>query len=142
MVDLVGAHWSISLIYFTFSVGFGACAFILVLDKTDALPLKPDLVLICLFIGNDLTECALRRIKPTFLESWFDRENLLLYLIPKRLIQIMEEQSKTGRKAGTIQDENVVTMDIVDSYEEAVDQFPWLLDPMKEEPTLSGCFTH
>jgi hypothetical protein len=110
-------------------------------------PLDPDLIVVNLFIGNDLQE--LIGIKPN---PWpgrvFDRERLLTYRISKRLLILSRESKRkaadvaavTARMAATSPVENRI---LIRPGERIVPQhlaevFPWLDDPPLEPPVISS----
>jgi len=110
--------------------------------KKEALKLNPDLVVISLFIGNDLTDNlkSLRLIKTEnrydrLIRSLFDLENILLYLLPKRLSLIANEEEKLAfGNMATLQDEDWAGDSVFNMEDIRKGQFPWLLDPLKETP--------
>ena len=56
----------------------------LYLLQREALPRHPDILLVNLFIGNDVEGKSGRRVMSAFL----DRSNLLIYQVPRRLLRI------------------------------------------------------
>jgi hypothetical protein len=93
------------------------------LMEKEALPLEPDVVVIDLFVGNDLTDDY--GCNPSPLRKLFDRENLMLYTVPRRLWAWAGEKRRLGAQAV-----GVPQMD-------AAKDFPWLDDPSKEIQTAS-----
>jgi hypothetical protein len=95
------------------------------LMQKEALGLNPDLIVIDLFVGNDIVDDY--GCNPSPLRKWLDRENLLLYTVPRRLWRWGRERERAGGAGGVPQ---------VDSAWQS-SGFDWLDDPSKENPTLS-----
>lgn len=55
---------------------------------TVVLPLRPDAVIVSLFLGNDLHETSPWTAGDRWLADWFDRGNVLLLQVPRRLWQV------------------------------------------------------
>ncbi len=105
--------------------------------RHEALPLRPKAVLLALFVGNDAHESTRFRPKHAWLRRWFDRNNILLWLLPKRLMQITNERERrTGSAVGRIQGEEREGA-IVQTPEALIHHLPWLADPSLEKPTFS-----
>jgi len=111
------------------------------LMKTEALKLNPDLIIINLFIGNDLSLAESQKRESTFevkfLRSLFDRNSYYIYLIPSRLVKMYMEILETGHMAGEIQGENTNQIMIEQTPEILEEHFPWISSPLKEMPTFS-----
>jgi hypothetical protein len=56
--------------------------------ERDVLPLQPDAVVVSLFLGNDLIETVPWSGFDLVLASWFDRGNVLLLEVPRRIRRI------------------------------------------------------
>ena len=69
--------------------GTGLDAYLYIL-KYHALPLDPDLIVINIFVGNDIVPAPVRA-DPGFLRRWFDRDNLMTYTVPFRVIKLAKE---------------------------------------------------
>lgn len=95
---------------------------------TELLPLEPDLVVVNLFLGNDV-RCP-GQTEESLLARWFDRQNLLVHLLPRRLATIAAERERTGGRAGRR------------AGGRDADSMPWLEDPLLEKPTLSRLHFH
>jgi hypothetical protein len=96
----------------------------LLMEKNDALPLDPDVVLIDVFVGNDLVENL--RGRDHFrngLRSWLDRDNLLSYAVPKRLVSLARHRAA---HATTPASQRTLSRD------ETLAAYPWLADPVHE----------
>ena len=104
--------------------------------QSEGLELNPDLILINIFIGNDIAE-AMRWNNPrSFLESWCDRRNALSYQVPIRLARLVQGgqgQLSTGRSVGGLQGESALKKPTYDLAELRT-TMPWLEDPTIEPP--------
>lgn len=98
--------------------------------RAEALPLDPDLVVVDLFVGNDI------RPRIGLLRSWLERRNVLTWLVPVRLATLARERRATGRAAGSLPGERVLDERATDRAELAR-SFPWVADPSLEEPVFS-----
>ena len=117
--------------------------------RSDVLPRKPDLVVVNLFIGNDLGEAKRFKIEHRTLRLWLDRDNLLLYNFPRRLARLRKAQranvdaSGDGiQRVGSVANE--ATEQPLTTPEAMVAAYPWLADPDLEEPSfrLPGVYLH
>ena len=101
--------------------------------EQEVLPLEPDLVVIGLFIGNDVTDCRARR-ETSALEDWLSPDSLLLVQFPRRMLILREEtRNNAGHVLGEMNTRQVVTQ----SEAEVRERFPWALDHSLEGPTMS-----
>lgn len=117
----------------------------------EAAPMRPDAILVALFVGNDLDVADLAAGLPDAgLRSWFDRSQVLLGVLPGRLRKLSQEQARldergegVGGDAGggggggvaRVQGESVVPTAGTDAAALAI-AFPWIADPALEQPTL------
>jgi hypothetical protein len=104
--------------------------------RDDALPLDPDVVLIDLFVGNDIVDNL--RGRDHFrggMRRWLDRHNLLVYELPRRLAILARE--RRNRK-GPVDPVPIVPVagKLLD-HDELVTAMPWLTDPSREQPSMS-----
>jgi hypothetical protein len=105
----------------------------------EALPLDPDVVVIDVFVGNDIVfPPHTRTSTDAGLRSWFDSGNVLLCLVPDRLARLAREQrSRTAEQGpvGVVQGEraNAGGEDEVTVKK----NFPWVADPGQELATFS-----
>ena len=90
----------------------------------EARPLKPDLVVIHLFLGNDLTDGA-QIGTPA---QWFTADNYMTTTVLQRL-HVLSRERQAGLASAT---EHVAV-----TRSELLTQFPWLSDPMQEAPRFS-----
>ncbi|MBI5853486.1 MAG: hypothetical protein HZB39_20950 [Planctomycetes bacterium] len=98
----------------------------------DVLPVRPDAIVVAFFAGNDVEESARFASRWTFLANVFDRERLMLAVLPRRLATLARENAEheargDSRAVGAIQGEDAAPGA----------RFPWLEDPMLEAPTMS-----
>lgn len=122
-----------------YNMGFprlGPCAY-LQLMLIEALPLNPDVVVINVFIGNDIKNSERRRESFLDLSYLFDHRNILLFQIPERIIKMTVENRKLGRRPGAHEDEDARFPVEATSPEYLYEQFPWLKDPLLEKPPFS-----
>jgi hypothetical protein len=105
----------------------------------EALPLRPEVVVIDIFVGNDLVfpYDATPTLDP-FLRTWLDRRNALVFLVPERLLKIAREmhrrtrdQTPVGMAQGELASREILGADAL------LEKFPWLADPMQEQPVMS-----
>ncbi len=111
----------------------------LYLLETEALPMEPDVVVLNLFLGNDIPGSGQLVTTSKRLRSWFDRESMLLYVLPKRMAALArdaERAEKEGEGGGSLQGEGDIGRTITDP-EEILAAFPWVADPLLEAPTMS-----
>lgn len=105
----------------------------------EVLPLDPDVILVGIFVGNDLNiDDVLEGLPDAWLRRWFQRDQVLLFVIPERMSRVAEERARAqqrGANAGTVQGERA-TAGSMDRAQVAA-AFPWLEDPALEEATLS-----
>lgn len=94
-----------------------------------ALPLEPQVVVVSTFVGNDFNPGLLSREDSPFLRELFDRERLLLSLLPRRLGAIARAGEATLDAAAAARED-------VGDLDEAgcLRQWPWLDDYRKERP--------
>lgn len=101
--------------------------------RYEALPLEPDLVVIDLFVGNDLRIVDPRQRENPMVRSWYDRDSLLLYLVPQRMLRALEE---VRRRGGGENLDDTRTMERVE-VEDLGERYPWVEDPLLEEAGFS-----
>ncbi len=105
----------------------------------DALPLEPDLVVLCLFVGNDLTYAQVDRGLPDRgLRSWLGREQVLTWVVPRRLARIAAERGRRAGREPPVAGSQAAHAPVAPIDRAALVQaFPWLNDPLLEEGSLS-----
>jgi hypothetical protein len=104
------------------------------LIRTDVAELEPDLVIVTIYVGNDI-QPSYSAARPRWLALAFDPENALLRLVPERLWKLRTELH--AREAGELPaavgtEPGLVFADRAD----AVARFPWLVHPRQEPPLL------
>jgi hypothetical protein len=106
------------------------------LERDEALPLEPDVVLVDLFVGNDIVDNL--RGRDHFrggMRRWLDRHNLLVYELPRRLLIVARERAH-HRSSAPASAPPSATNKIL-SRDELVRAFPWLTDPSREPSSMS-----
>ena len=105
--------------------------------RSSGLPLRPELVVIALFIGNDLTDSLRHERGPT--ASWTDRDEILIVQVLRRLSAYRSERAAGGAVADPLG--STMTAGLTKGAElsasEAEREMPWLADPMQEPPNVS-----
>lgn len=100
--------------------------------RTEALPLRPDLVAISLFIGNDIAQGS--DPSEPWLASWFNRENVQLAVVPTRIARILSERRRLGRDdLGIVGEQGAGRGELA----QVLRHFPWFLDYTRELPNHS-----
>ena len=104
----------------------------------EALPLDPDVIVVAVFVGNDLDLANLgSEARDRWLRPWFDRERVLLWLVPERLARMREERRHNAGNVARVQGESGAASAIDAQGGELAARFPWIADPLREEPTIS-----
>jgi hypothetical protein len=93
--------------------------------EREALPLKPDLVVIQLFLGNDITDAPQAEGPPT----WYQKDRYLGAVLLQRL-QILWRARTNALSASGATGRTELTR------EQLVARYPWLADPLVESPTF------
>lgn len=107
--------------------------------KTEGQQLEPDLLVINVFVGNDVAGSWGSRMDYPGLRSWFDRTQVFLFFVPERLQKIVAENKRLaalGRKAGELQGEQGRPI-IKQDMQALAAAYPWLGNPMLEEQSFS-----
>lgn len=108
----------------------------LLLAEQEALPLAPDLLIVALFVGNDVYDSLRYHDDHPLLREVFDRARVQLVQVPQRLATLYEERARTGRAPGTLAGEHLAAAPTEDPAQ-LVKAMPALADPLREEPTFS-----
>ena len=106
-----------------------------ILEREEALPLNPDVVLVNLFVGNDIVDNL--RGRDHFrggMRHWLDRHNLLVYELPRRLAIVARER-KHHRSAAP--PSLPLPKGKPATREELLRDLPWLSNPAAERPSMS-----
>jgi hypothetical protein len=103
------------------------------LERDEALPLNPDVVLVNLFVGNDIVDNL--RGRDHFrggMRRWLDRHNILSYELPRRLLIVARERHRHHSPTPPSQPRGTIL-----TRAELVRDLPWLSDPARELPSMS-----
>jgi hypothetical protein len=105
-----------------------------ILLRTEALSLHPDLVVIAIFVGNDVTFLGSRDVGGGgVLRSWLDRRQNRIWTLIDRLARIRADPQEGGGDGGGGQIETAgATPGRIDEPEELERAYPWLHDPTRE----------
>jgi len=108
----------------------------LALLREEALPLRPDLVVVALFIGNDLEFEVAAPESVGLARSFVDRRQSLVVRFVERSVKLAVEGRRSGgdSPAGRVVGEDQAQP--VDP-ERPDETFPWFADPRLESPTFS-----
>ncbi len=104
--------------------------------RSEALPLRPDAIVVALFAGNDLEFDPPRSEPRSFLRSLVDREGCLLARFVTRATRLVAERARARAEeagGGELQGSDVPAVDPRELFE----RFPWFGDPALERPTFS-----
>lgn len=101
----------------------------------EALPLKPDAVVVNLFVGNDLSWPLPAPQGASSLAGWFNASNLLVLEVPRRLL-ILSRQGRRARQALEDRGGHGGEADILRTRREILERYPWYDNPLSEPPTL------
>lgn len=101
---------------------------------TEGLPLEPDVVVIDLFVGNDVEEAG-RILERGALASWLDPDALSLRLVPERLLKV--RRSPMAAPFGDGADGGGARSLSRSSTAESLEKYPFLLNPTIEPPSFS-----
>ena len=92
----------------------------------------PDLIVVNLFVGNDL---GVKRVREHFadqrLRRWLDRNNLLTYQVPHRLLRL---RSTGRRRPGS--DPKLNVLERIEGPQHRAELIPWSEDPRLEPATF------
>jgi hypothetical protein len=105
--------------------------------RDEALVLRPDVVVVGVFVGNDLVYENAESAAPGLWHRLFDRESRLVARLIVRATRLLRERSRAGDPGGPVgrvQGEEVAE---AVSESELLERFPWFADPLLEQPTFS-----
>jgi hypothetical protein len=109
--------------------------------REEAVPMAPDRVVVGLFVGNDLVGSVSPPAGPGALRSTFDRQHIAVLEMLRRLRVHREQQDQASMgkaTAGRIEQPSGSTKGPgVKTEAEARKRFPFVNDPLLEEPTFS-----
>lgn len=101
----------------------------------DGLALRPLVVGVGLFVGNDVRDVWQRLPGDRAWRRFFDRDEMLLFLLPSRLARVGREQrGREGKAAAAVAGE--ASAKRLETEGELRRAFPWLDDPRLEPETL------
>jgi len=101
----------------------------------EAVQLDPSVVVIDLFVGNDFRVPAGVPSGPRrWVESWFERENVLLWVVPQRLARLGAERRLRAEEGGRVA---IVQGETARGSGAVEETYPWVLDPRLEKSTVS-----
>lgn len=99
------------------------------------LPLRPQAVILSIFVGNDFIRDMVRREASPRLRDWFDRDRVLLSVVPRRLFML----ATAGRELGSTGAAHAGPPVVGDPGELAT-HWPWIVDwrlePAKMPPDV------
>jgi hypothetical protein len=102
----------------------------------EALPLRPDLIVVHLFAGNDLE--ARNLVKPGLARRWFDPSELLLVRVPVRIVRLLEERRALRREGAPKRAHwHRGEQRRLETLEEVIAEHPWVVDPLREDAMQS-----
>ncbi|HLU38507.1 MAG TPA: hypothetical protein VK081_03925 [Planctomycetota bacterium] len=96
------------------------------------LPLRPDAVVVALFLGNDVGNAARWRERTSWLASVFDRRSIRAIQVPLRLWRMRGQRGSLLQAAGPAGADVPFATDA-----EMRAALPWVDDPMLEQPTFT-----
>ncbi len=114
--------------------------------RDDALPLRPDAIVVSLFFGNDFSAPAAGERRPGLLKLVLDRREALVVQLPRRVLALRAERARqrnSVRVQGQIPvgDTRAVQGDPLFTRRvegaELAERMPWLDDVRLEPPTFS-----
>ena len=105
--------------------------------RASGLPLRPDLVVIALFLGNDVGDA--QKSRPDLTTTLTDRNEVLVLRVLRRMLAVQGERGGGGTiaDAGASTATTGLMTDVELSPAEAERQMPWLADPFQERPGVS-----
>ena len=115
--------------------GIGPGGYLRLLER-DGMKLAPDLVLVNLFMGNDVMEARRFALSRGFWRSFCDRRNLLLWQVPVRLARMLRGENRAVGSGGRGELPGEATLLTSDPGELSA-EMPWLVDPLQERPKMA-----
>jgi len=102
------------------------------------LAIQPELIVVALFLGNDITDARRQGVTP--FRAWTERGEILVLQVGRRLWALAVERAFGAAIAGS--GPSTASFGIPNdeflSPAEAEQRLPWLSDPLREPPTLSA----
>lgn len=116
--------------------GIGPPEYLLLLQE-EALPMQPDLVVVNLFVGNDLRFRSPQPLDVPRLRAWMDADQVLACRLARRLTALSKERRRQGgAPIGVAQGASAVG-ELVTTPEEAHAAFPFTADATLERQMFS-----
>lgn len=101
-----------------------------------ALPFEPQLIVVALFVGNDIGDARRNRID--LRSAWMDRDEVLLLQAPLRLLRLYgERRAGAGIAQGGGRNFLGLPTDRAFTPEELDRRVPWLADPLREPAVMT-----
>lgn len=116
--------------------GIGPPEYFLLLQE-EALPMRPDLVVVNLFVGNDLRFRSPQPLDVPRLRAWLDADQVVLCRLTKRLNALAAERRRQGGAAIGVAQGAVGEGELVETPEAAHAAFPFTIDPSLERQMFS-----
>jgi hypothetical protein len=105
---------------------------------SEALALDPDLLLIGVFVGNDIIASQHRSLGPPSLfnlvSPLYERRGVMLHLVPQRLSRLTHERAELGRVGIDLGEQGERLQHSAESLRLAE---PYLFDPLREPPSFT-----
>ena len=95
--------------------GLGPAGYLHVL-RTEVLRLEPDAVVVAVFAGNDLLDIPMSRRSTKWMRRLFDRDQLLVRVVPTRIRTVRRERRARGRDEGDQVDRKASLQPWFDDY--------------------------
>ena len=117
--------------------GLGPLEYLHLLSR-EVLAFAPDVVAVNLFVGNDVFEARRHARDHPQLRRFWDRDNLLIDLVPRRLARRQEEKRALADEYASLpvhEDDGLERR--IEEIEELAALYPWLRDPSLERASFS-----
>jgi hypothetical protein len=117
-------------------VAAGPCEYRRMIERY-ARPLAPDLIVIALFLGNDVVDA--HRRGSNALAAWFDWNSMLVVQVPRRTWLLSRERDQATMIAEVNSRNSAFTIPgtLALPPEEVTRRLPWLDDPKREPQVMS-----
>ncbi len=116
--------------------GIGPPEYLLLLQE-EALPMQPDLVLVNLFVGNDLRFRSPQPLDVPGLRAWLDADRVVGARLLRRLAALSRERERQGGAPIGVAQGAAGSGELVETPEQAWAAFPFTADPSLERPMFS-----
>jgi hypothetical protein len=108
--------------------------------RGEVIAMRPDLIVVNIFVGNDYSAQAIEPRHGLGLGNWFDRGNVLIAQVPRRLLALYSERGRSGGVVGDAPGASAIRNETHESLTDPVAlerAMPWLADPLQERPSFS-----